>query len=436
MNKIKNSLDQSLSHLHVSPELRQKILNQGVKSEQPVPIFYRRRRIVVVLAVVLSLLLSFTALAVAVPSVNDLVYALSPEAAEFLQPLNAVAEDKGIRMEVLAAMNDSRTAVIYVALTDLTGNRVDETTDLYNFFFEGPTSFGTEFVSFDAEQRQALFRLTGTGGEKLNGKKITFRLDSFLSGKKKYPTYDTGLSLRELAKHSPEKAPLSDYQYLGGGGSDKMERQDERMDILYPDQVALSIPGVDFVKISGIGFIDGRLHIQTKWAESVDNHGELTIQKTDGTLVASTSYYFLTSDDRQAGDRREHHIEFVYDLREDELAGCILQGNFVADGNYTTGKWQTSFRLSPVDSSSLTLSSTAAQECYLTPIGLYLIDATNGNHEAVISFTDGRKLNLSAGTTQITAGKRTLSMLADTPLSVELIQSVQIDGETVYIRES
>jgi hypothetical protein len=44
-------------------------------------------------------------------------------------------------MSVIAAMNDDDTAVIYLALQDLTEDRIDRSVDLYDYFVRGANVF-------------------------------------------------------------------------------------------------------------------------------------------------------------------------------------------------------------------------------------------------------------------------------------------------------
>ena len=105
-----------------------------------------RRLIALTAAAVLCHCAALPALAAAdVDGAYLLLYAISPALAQQMKPLNLSCEDNGIRMDVLsadvsddfpiAANLDSDTAHICIALTDLTGERIDATTDLFDSYF-------------------------------------------------------------------------------------------------------------------------------------------------------------------------------------------------------------------------------------------------------------------------------------------------------------
>ena len=104
-------------------------------------------------AAVLCLSLAAPALANADPA-YELLYRLSPAAAQLLRPVRKADEDNGIRLEVVSARVEGDTAEIYVTLRDLTGDRVDDTTDLFDSYsIHRPfdSSAACRSAGFDAE---------------------------------------------------------------------------------------------------------------------------------------------------------------------------------------------------------------------------------------------------------------------------------------------
>lgn len=59
----------------------------------------------------------------------QLLYALSPAAAQFFQPVRRTCTDQGVTMEVAGVRVEGDTAQAYVTLS---GGSVDETTDLFD----------------------------------------------------------------------------------------------------------------------------------------------------------------------------------------------------------------------------------------------------------------------------------------------------------------
>lgn len=93
--------------------------------------FSHRRAATVLMACVLVLALSVTALAAAFPGFRETLFGEHSKVAPFLTPVAASGEDDGIRMEVLGAMSDDGTIVAYFTLTDEEGkNRLSPEMEL------------------------------------------------------------------------------------------------------------------------------------------------------------------------------------------------------------------------------------------------------------------------------------------------------------------
>ena len=123
-----------------------------------------------------------------------------------LQPIEISSESDGIKMEVVAAMNDNEMAVIYVTLQDLTSNRIDETLDLYDYSLTGAHMFNSRIVDYD-EKNTATLRIQGNGGESLTDRKMNFRITSFLSDKQTFEVaVDANLS--EITSKPPQTFDL------------------------------------------------------------------------------------------------------------------------------------------------------------------------------------------------------------------------------------
>lgn len=439
---LKTHIDTRLSDLTVDADLTEKILLATTKKQSTRPIKgLWKRNAVITAAACLCLMFSATALAGTVPAVNNLLYHISPEIAQFLQPVNKAAEDNGIKMEVLAAMNDGTTAVAYISLQDLTGNRIDATTDLYNYTIKGATALTHEIVSYDAETNTAVIRLLGTGGDDLDGKKNTLSVTSFLSNKIEYENFETGIALSALIAPNTGYTPLSNFFYSGGGEVDEnlydTIYQKGAMNVLTPDVMAVSFKnGIDFVTVSNAGFVDGYFHLQTKWTESVDNHGDIYMLNRNGERINSVSFYFRTDTDAVNGSAREKHIEYVFDVTKDQLDDCTLWAYFSEDGDYTQGNWQVTFTLDSLDKEKLMVNTLDfADSLEVTPIGAYIKGYSLSANPAdlVITMDDGTEISTSVRSAwQRINGKQDIRFLFQGPIDVDHIRSITINGDTVY----
>lgn len=357
MSDIKSYIDHKLSDLTVSEDLSNAILNRTMNHKEKKQLRITTRRMVALAAVIcLILTCSITAFAATVPSFNDWIYKITPELAELLYPINKSTEDNGIKVEVLSAVNDNHNAVVYFTVQDTTDKgRVNEKLDLCDtYHIDGPCNFNVQMISYDAETNTAFFVMHGSGGEGMSDQMTTFTISKIMSNKINYEWYNTGIDLTSLIGSNAKSLPISEFNYTGGS-----ELSGESLSVLEPD--VMSIPfgnGVDFVTISNIGFVNGKLHIQTKWETSFDNHGDLWLADEKGVIngeantVSHSNYYFRTSEDNanSGNDRFTKHIEYIFDVSSiEELSGYNLWAFFVEDGTFTEGEWKVNFRLSDSD---------------------------------------------------------------------------------------
>ena len=290
-------------------------------------------------AVLLCFTLSVSALAAAVDPVYQIFYNISPTVAQALKPVKLSCEDQGIRMEVISAAIYENEALIYISLQDLTDNRIDVTTDLFDSYrinrpFDSVAS--CSFVSFDEEAGTAAFliHISQMNHEKIKGDKITFSFSEFLSNKNKF---DAKLSDLDLSKITTAEETQRPESIRGGGG---MMNVDYGTDCLVPIEGGILSP-VDGVTITNAGFIDNKLHIQIYFEDilTYDNHGYIDLRDEAGNSAGNYSISFW--DDEKSGS----YDELVYDISPEDIESYQAYGYFVTCKNRTKGNWQVTFPL-------------------------------------------------------------------------------------------
>ncbi len=451
MNDLKAYIDNKLSDITVSSELEKKILQQTKGRE-------KRKKTGIkgaVAAAVLCLCLtcSATVLAASVPSVNDWLYRLSPQFAQFLYPIQKSSESQGIRLQVLSATNDDHNTVVYFSIQDMEGKgRVSENLDLCDSeSIEGPSIFGTEIIAYDEKTNTAYFEMHGSGGRDMSNQMATFSISSLMSNKVEYDWYNTKINLPSLLNGEAETIPLSEVEFQGGS----VELQEDSAKILKPDVMDISLGGdVDFVTISNIGFVEGKLHIQTKWAKSFDNHGDLILLDekniTGDVAMGNSKYgdtlYFMTKEDEESrsvsaamNPEAQKHIEYIYDVGSiEELEGYDLWGWFVKDGIFTNGSWKVNFRMADVENDSLIIKDLKGiGECAeISPLGIY-IEGYCGNPdeaEITIQLKNGNVLECCQFSTDISRDGSNYNLYTafGEELNTGEIKSILLDNKSIY----
>ena len=325
-----------------SPALIAQVLSdekdKGAKSRQ-------QNRPIQVLAAALSLciLLAIPALAVRNQEGYRILYSLLPEVAQFFVPVQETSVDNGIEMEVISAHIEGDTAQVYVTMRDLTANRVDETTDLFDSY-----SINTPFdsmghcmqVGFDPQTKTATFLITIShwDKQKITGKKITFSVREFISGKKVYETVAIPYDFAEISKLQPSKEVASN----GGGSSDQVNRTE--VTVLVPGAPVQVLPVAD-ITITAMGFIDNQLHIQAKYGDlsTRDNHANIYLQNGQGETVNCVYNAYFRQD---VGGESVSYCEFVFDIGIGQLEQYDIFGDFYISNQFTRGNWQITFPIS------------------------------------------------------------------------------------------
>ncbi len=372
MNNLKKHLDDQLKDIKLSDAAREEILAQTVcqTAEEGSGRNKKRGRLHstgIAAAVLVFFLTSVTVAAANLSAVQGWIFRISPELASVLYPIEESCEKKGIRLSVAAGVNDDQNADIYFTIEDT--ERKGRVTGKVDFMdtagIDGSRVTNVEFLDYDEENQTAYYVLHETKGENFANRRNVFRIGSMMVNKRCFAWFDTGLDLAGLTASEAETAPLSDYRYGGGGGAGQEDIAALR--ILQPDVMEISLgEDIDFVTVSNIGIVDGKLHVQTKWDRSFDNHGEFWLLADGNTpenceadttayadLVSGISnYYFYTEEDEKGtGDGKfTHHIEFVYDLEEGEdLSNYRLWARLVMDGEIIEGNWKVSFIMGEAD---------------------------------------------------------------------------------------
>lgn len=323
------------------------LLQRTRAAAQKAPARPRRLRPLIALAAVLvCLALAVPAFAMpalaADPSGYALLYSISPAAAQFFKPVNRSDEDNGIRLTVDSVYLHSDTVEVYVALQDLTGDRLDETTDLFDSYrinrgFD--CSATCSRVGYDAQTRTVRFliSITSFDGQDIEGDKLTFSLGRLLTGKTETEGAVTGL---DLAAAQAEPA-TQQVEWRGGSGiaAEAGGSGAETRTALVPTgTLAAPAPGV---AITAMGYIDGLLHIQVLYENihETDNHGQLWLENGAEKLECLGSLSFF---DENESDSFE---EYVFDVSPVQLADCTLYGSFVTADTLIEGGWEITFPL-------------------------------------------------------------------------------------------
>lgn len=272
------------------------------------------------------------------------LYQVAPGIAQTFKPVQKSCTDNGIRMDVISADITGSEASIYIALQDLEGSRIDATTDLFDSYsLRCPydTTGHCSFSAYDEETGMAYFlvQIKRMDGKPIKHGKITFSVRELLYGKQKFEGVLPGMALDNVPYHPDTQR---DLPFRGAGYKDVLPDY-ESLRYLIPADPPLLSP-CDGVSVTGIGYIDGALHIQAYYADigHTDNHGWLCLADSEGAPVEYDGEFDVSFwDDAQKGSYEEKIIKMPYE----EIENYQLYGEFVTCSGYESGNWKVTFDL-------------------------------------------------------------------------------------------
>ena len=300
-----------------------------------------------VMAAVLAvcMVLAVPALAVAYTDMGyTIMYALSPAMAQSLKPVNETCEKNGVRMTVDSAVIENNTAYIRIAMTDLEGDLFDDTLDLCDSYdikkgFDASVVGGTcALEDYDEDTRTAVFltQLAPLDGTLIQPGKVTFRLWELSGHTALQDTPVQGVDLSAVGEAADTVSMEASFF-----NADKEQFADRTIDCLPLGQTIVEIcPGAE---VSGLGWIDGKLHVQIRTDSGTSGIVYLAEAPEDG--MDEGDIFAWARSPQYVGDHRMVCEDFIFDVSPDEAAALTLCGWFMIQSDPVQGPWEVTFPL-------------------------------------------------------------------------------------------
>lgn len=322
---------------------------QKTKTPKPSPSHtFRLRPIALIASILVCLLICTPVVAAYVPSIYELMYAVSPEIAQRFTPIQMTCEDNGIQMEVVSVSVQGNTAEVYITMQDLTDDRIDETTDLFDSYHIsqiGDCSATCQKVDYSAEEKKATFLISiCSDKEPITDNRITFSVKKFLSRKVELLDVPVAFDLQD-APPTPETqivGPGRAHMYgISGVGVENFDLNDTFLTLLPGEE---SLPLAEDIYLTNAGYVDGKLHLQMLCTNRKinDAHGYFYLADQNGNILESDHCLHFSMD---KNDTSSGYSEFVFDLSPEEAENYDIYGCFYTSGMLTTGNWRVSFSL-------------------------------------------------------------------------------------------
>lgn len=263
-DKIRESLDRSMADFSWKEKHRSNVMNRVRNASRPV------RPLKAALAIGFALLMVLciaTAMAGAFSeSFNGWLYEYWPDLATALMPVNLTYEDQGIRMEVLSAADKGEHTLIVYSMQDLEGDRLNNVNPWMNLDTseESSLTYNTSIISdYDPETRKATYayRMNYDGEHLPETGSVTFSVDEVTPNET--VTVDLLPLFTQYRNQLQTAAVPENVHKMGAFQSAEMPESLRIIDCSH----SLDIPLSDSVYLSGIGIIDGRLHVQLHFTD-------------------------------------------------------------------------------------------------------------------------------------------------------------------------
>ena len=271
------------------------------------------------------------------------LYSVFPTAAQTFKPVQMSCIDNGIKMEVISADINGSEASVCLSMQDLESDRLDKTIDLfdcYNLNIPFDSSSHCSFTKYDPDTKTAYFMVhtERMDGKDIPERKVTFSVSKFLAHKQHIEGYIYDIDLNSVSEIPETFRP----EWINGCADGITPEIAENMDYLIPSETPLCY-AADGMGITGIGFVDGQLHLQifNETKHMTDNHGFISIIVGSSKKITPEGVAYFQHGDNNS----DSYEEYVFDITPEELADARLYGEFVIAPPCIEGKWQITFRL-------------------------------------------------------------------------------------------
>ena len=290
-------------------------------------------------AMLLCLAVTTSALAAGSSGTYDLLYCIAPKTAQFFKPVELTSVDQGIEVQVVSAYIHDASASVVITVRDLESDRLDSSLDLYDSY-EINTGFDSvgccKQIDYDETTNTATFLITIESMDEadvITGEKVTFSLTTLLAGKSEILDLPVAIDW-DLIDPSPVVESADPYEG----------------NVLVPGETILTASeGFD---VTGLGYVDGALHVQlyTPGRLLYDDHAFLRLKDGNGETIEARMLYRggYTTDDPNSGFRASH-VEYAFDVPQDELSKYSLFGDFIHAEKRVDGNWSVTFPLENAD---------------------------------------------------------------------------------------
>lgn len=365
---------------------------------------------------------------------------------DLFQPVQLISEDNGIKMEVISAMRDDDTIVIYITLQDTEGDRIDETLDLNDSYrIKGINSYTSEIVNYNEKNKTATLRIQGNSNKYFKNKKVEFSLKSFISGENNITSALSNDIFKDNLINKLNSTVKLDMNNIPGGGGDLYQEleTEKEIDILEKNNLNIEFKEIEVMNITNMGIINNKLHIQTKWDISkFNNHGFLYLSDNNGEKVnvkEANIYYSFDKDGKPIYGN--DYVEYIFDLENVNLDNMNLNAEVSYSETYVEGKWNVKFELEKILEEKILadreiLNKLEIDKIKISKLGINIVGNYNIDDLLYIKINMDNAFQKKLDHKIIIKeeNESSIKFLSDSPIDINNIKSIDINGDIILFK--
>ncbi|MFV0413084.1 MAG: hypothetical protein ACK5L3_07400 [Oscillospiraceae bacterium] len=453
-DRMRQAIDARLSSVSLSPELRAKI-TAGTAPKKKRAALRLRKPLITAAAACLALVFSVQVAASVFPPFERFIANMGEDLRQLVQPLSEESTYNGIKMQVVAAVNDGDTAVIYFTLQDLAENRITPSTEIYDYSLNDSLAGMAEMVYFDEDTATATYRMESFAEEPEENRTITLQISTLLSGMVQVENLKTGLTLADIQAHNPQPTTQQAENTAGSGYSyGSSEEVNQKMAALMEAPTVttlafggapLTLPATNLFTVSNAGMVGGYLHLQQK-PEGMEKYSMLEPVLNYPGASANTQLgvlnFSLGKTDTVFYRQYSEYSEYILQLPQNtdpKNVDVALRGFYYTSA--INGNWKATFELDEnppqktaecsIDMNPWVMYKVSLSSIGITAYGRGATTFDSSSLEAVVTMKDGSTVEYT-GSLLASFGAEDDSFINKIffarPIDLDNVESVVVNG--------
>lgn len=270
-----------------APEIKVGVLEK-IKVKQRLS----KRLALIAAIVVLFLVTSGTAFALSGFTFEDLMKWIQGPFDEIVEPWGDTVDDQGIRMELVAISKTEKVIKLYIAMQDLTGDRVDEHTAITKYYASidlehVPHTSAQSTGDYDQKTKTKTNYFSYTTDRTFEDKPFTFTVTELIANYQTWQRQPIRLDLTTLTESADTLQVIENGNAIDAISSITPLGAEEgrTLRMLKPSATSISpFPQTDTFFVTNAGNIDGQLHVQVCQQEMVAHKDRHTLYLSTETF--------------------------------------------------------------------------------------------------------------------------------------------------------